>query len=103
MIFESLRGNEGEAEGKSLGGWALIVQGIATSIDALSVGFTIASYNAAAAFVSSLIIGIVTFIICVFGLKAGKTIGPKLSGKAEIFGGAILIFIGIEILVKSFL
>ena len=75
----------------------LAMQGIATSIDALSVGFTIANYNAFAAFLSSIIIGVVTFAICIAGLILGKKFGTKLAGKAGIFGGAILIFIGIKV------
>lgn len=84
-----------------LGLGALIVQGIATSIDALSVGFTIAEYNWLMAFTAALIIGAVTFVICFAGLKIGKTFGTRLSNKAQIFGGAILILIGIEIFVKG--
>lgn len=76
---------------------ALMLQGIATSIDALSVGFTIASYTFAAAAIESLIIGVVTFIICIAGLILGKTLGTKLAGKAQILGGVILILIGIRI------
>src|SRR5574344_1868932 len=94
--------NDNAAEKKStLTFGTLMIQGIATSIDALSVGFTIAGYNTAAALVSSLIIAVVTFIICMVGLLIGKKVGEKLSGKAEIFGGIILIAIGIEIFVKG--
>lgn len=81
----------------------LLVQGLATSIDALSVGFTIAEYKASSAFLSSLIIGIVTFGICVAGLVFGKKLGKKFSDKATIIGGLILIGIGLEIFIKSFL
>ena len=80
-----------------------LVQGLATSIDALSVGFTIAEYKASSAFLSSLIIGIVTFGICVAGLVFGKKLGKKFSDKATIIGGLILIGIGLEIFIKSFL
>ena len=94
--------NDNAAEKKStLTFGTLMIQGIATSIDALSVGFTIAGYNTVAALVSSLIIAVVTFIICMVGLLIGKKVGEKLSGKAEIFGGIILIAIGIEIFVKG--
>lgn len=75
----------------------LIVQGIATSIDALSVGFTIADYSLLPALVSTVIIGIVTFLICMIGLKIGRRAGMKLAGKATIFGGLLLIGIGLEI------
>lgn len=81
----------------------LLVQGVATSIDALSVGFTIADYTVLSAVVSSLIIGIVTFLICIAGLVFGKKLGEKFSDKATVIGGLILIGIGIEIFIKSFL
>ncbi len=80
-----------------LGAGELVVQGIATSIDALSVGFAIEAYSAAEAVASSVIIGIVTLIICLAGLTIGKKAGTRLAGKAAILGGIILIFIGIEI------
>ncbi|MCR4789543.1 MAG: manganese efflux pump MntP family protein [Treponemataceae bacterium] len=80
----------------------LIIQGIATSIDALSVGFTIADYGLVMALTASLIIAVVTFAICLAGIQIGRKIGTKLSNKAAIFGGLILIGIGIEIWVKGF-
>ena len=81
--------------------WALMMQGIATSIDALSVGFTTAAYNSMQALVSSLIIGVVTLFICLAGLRIGRRIGELLAGRASILGGLILIGIGLEIWVKS--
>ena len=100
MLIEGIKGGE-EEELKGVGVKALIVQGIATSIDALSVGFTIADYGFLMAFVCSVIIAIVTFFICYGGLQIGKTVGTKLSNKAAILGGVILIFIGIEIFVTG--
>ena len=82
---------------------ALLVQGVATSIDALSVGFTIAEYDLAAALLCALIIAAVTFIICLFGLFIGKKVGCHLAGKASILGGVILILIGLEIFITSWL
>lgn len=79
----------------------LLVQGVATSIDALSVGFAIAGYSAAAAFAAALIIMAVTFLICMGGLTAGKKLGGYVAGKAGILGGCILIFIGIEIFIRG--
>jgi putative Mn2+ efflux pump MntP len=76
---------------------ALTVQGIATSIDALSVGFTISEYGLAQALVACLLIGAVTFGICLGGVLLGRKVGTKLSNKASILGGVILIAIGIEI------
>lgn len=80
---------------------ALILQGIATSIDALSVGFTISEYSVLRAFASSFIIGVVTLVICLIGLIFGKKIGNKFSSIATIIGGVILILIGIEIFVRG--
>ncbi len=90
-----------EEEEKKVGKGALLVQGIATSIDALSVGFTIAEYDLTMALVASLIIAVVTFAICWCGLEIGKKFGTKLSNKASILGGVILILIGLEIFVKG--
>lgn len=100
MLMEGIKGEE-EEEPQGVGLKALIVQGIATSIDALSVGFTIADYGLLMAFVCSVIIAVVTFFICMGGLQIGKTVGTKLSNKAAILGGVILIFIGIEIFVTG--
>lgn len=80
----------------------LLVQGIATSIDALSVGFVIANYKLSEALVSSLIIGVVTFGLCLPGILIGRKFGEKLKNRAEIVGGIILIIIGFEIFIKSF-
>lgn len=101
MLIEGIKGEEEEDNKEKLTFSVLIIQGIATSIDALSVGFTIADYNTLEAFAASLIIAVVTFIICMFGLKLGKKFGTKLAGKATILGGVILIAIGIEIFVKG--
>lgn len=102
MLIEGIRSKDGGGtEDAKVGFWGLMVQGIATSIDALSVGFTIADYEWQAALTESLIIGVMTFIICMAGLKIGKIFGTKLAGKASILGGVILILIGIEIFVTG--
>lgn len=98
MIKDGLTGEE-EAVHPQVHMKALLLQGIATSIDALSVGFTIAEYDASDALLASLIIGITTFFICIAGLILGKTFGMKLADKAIILGGIILIAIGIEIFI----
>ena len=87
----------------ALGFGALLVQGVATSIDALSVGFTIAEYNWQAALTASLIIAAVTFVICMGGLALGKRFGTRLSNKADILGGVILILIGLELFLSGVL
>lgn len=98
-------GFDSAEEGNSdcrLGFGALMIQGVATSIDALSVGFTIAAYGLVMALLCVLIIAVVTFIICVVGLQIGKTFGTKLAGKSQIFGGVLLILIGLEIFITGF-
>lgn len=103
MLFEGIR-NEEQNEGCSAVGFvALMVQGIATSIDALSVGFAIADYGALMAVVCAVIVGAVTFFLCMGGLIIGKNFGTKLSNKASILGGVILIAIGLEIFLSGVL
>lgn len=101
MLLDGVRSRDSEEEKPCLGIGSLLVQGIATSIDALSVGFTIADYGPLMAFVSALIIAAVTFVICMTGLKIGEKFGTKLSNKAQILGGIILIIIGIEIFISG--
>ncbi|MBQ9132736.1 MAG: manganese efflux pump [Clostridia bacterium] len=102
MLYEGIKGDDTSCEDKpSVGLTALLIQGVATSIDALSVGFTIADYRAAEALLACLLIGAVTFLICLAGILIGKTAGTRLAGKAGILGGAILIFIGLEIFISS--
>ena len=101
MVLEGMKNDEEKAEKTRLSVGTLFVQGIATSIDALSVGFTIAEYGFVMAFVCSNIIAVVTFIISYAGLIIGKKFGTKFSGRADILGGVILIFIGLEIFLKG--
>ena len=100
MLIEGIK-NQDNDETSGVGFGALLVQGIATSIDALSEGFVIAEYNWQAAIAAALIIAAVTFVICVFGVFIGKKFGTVLSNKAQIFGGIVLIIIGVEIFVTG--
>lgn len=101
MLKDGIQNKEEEVETTELGFKALMVQGIATSIDALSVGFTIAEYGLIMAVAAVLIIGLLTFIICFFGLVLGKKFGTIFSNKATIMGGIILIVIGLEIFITG--
>ena len=105
MIWEAVHGEEESAESTATAAHltfaTLLIQGVATSIDALSVGFTIADYGFLMALVASLIIAGVTFAICMTGLLIGKKAGDKLGAKATLAGGLILVGIGIEIFVKG--
>ena len=100
MLIDGIK-NQDNDEAASVGFGALLVQGVATSIDALSEGFVIAEYNWQAAIAAALIIATVTFVICVFGVFIGKKFGTVLANKSQIFGGIVLIIIGIEIFVTG--
>ncbi|MBP5442326.1 MAG: manganese efflux pump [Treponema sp.] len=103
MIWEVIHGKEEDSADSAvkLTFSTLLIQGVATSIDALSVGFTIADYGLLMAFIASIIIAAVTFAICMAGLLIGKKAGDKLGSKATLVGGIILVGIGIEIFVKG--
>ncbi len=105
MLAEGFAVHSGEEEvrEKTVTAGALLIQGIATSIDALSVGFTIADYGFVSAFSCALIIAAVTLVICVAGVLLGRRVGTVLNRKATILGGVILVSIGLEILIKHLL
>ena len=100
MIREALSAEEEEVSG-DLSARAMLLLAIATSIDALSVGFTISEYGWLMALTAAIIIAVVTFILCMAGLRIGKKFGTQLSGKANILGGVILIGIGLEIFITG--
>jgi len=101
MLHENMGKQDEEDCADALAMSALLLQGTATSIDALSVGFTISHYGVAEALLACFIIGLVTFVICYAGIIIGKTAGTRLAGRAGVLGGCILIFIGIEIFVTN--
>lgn len=103
MLREGLHGeNKADAPVKTSAG-ALLLQGVATSIDALSVGFAIAGYGWAMALVCAGIIAAVTFVLCLLALRLGRRFGVKLAGRASLLGGVILIAIGLEIFLTGIL
>lgn len=98
MIRESLKGEE--AEGTSeLSVKVLMLQAVATSIDALAVGisFAVLDVNIIQA---GILIGVVAFLFSFLGGVLGKSIGVFLQGKAEIAGGTVLVLIGCKILLE---
>ena len=101
MLYEGIK-NEEDDESPAVGLKGVLIQGVATSIDALSVGFTIATHTFIEALVSVLIIGVITFGLCLLGIQIGKKFGTKIAGKATIVGGIILVIIGLEIFISSF-
>ncbi len=103
MIWEGLRGAPDEKQA-ALGIGALLMQGVATSLDALSSGFALLQlgYSPLRALGAAGIIALVTFGMCIMGVALGRRFGVRLAGKAQILGGVILIAIGIRILIGSF-
>ena len=98
MIKEALSSDDDECQDDSLRFGDLIMLSIATSIDALAVGITFAFFNVSL-LLSVSMIGIITFIICVIGVKVGNVFGEKYKSKAELAGGLILIVMGAKILI----
>lgn len=98
MIREALSGEE-EEESDSLQVKEMLALAVATSIDALAVGVTFAFLNVAIVPAVSFI-GIITFLICVAGVKIGNVFGSRYKSKAEFAGGLILILMGIKILLE---
>ena len=102
MLYENIRFGEEQTESAEKTGIAtLLLQGVASSIDALSVGFTIADYNSHTALVCSMLIAVTTFAVCLCGVCLGKKFGTRLAGRAGILGGTILIVIGLEIFITG--
>ena len=98
MIKETLKKDESKINEK-LDLKTMLVLAIATSIDALAVGITFAFLNVNL-ILSITIIGIVTFLISIIGVKIGNKFGNKYEKKAEFIGGLILILLGLKILLE---
>ena len=103
MIWESLHEKEGEeGKGDITRWWYLVTLAVATSLDALAVGLSFAFLQVNLAMASTTI-GIVAFVITLFGFFVGKKLGAIVGKRAEIIGGIILILIGIRILLEHLL
>jgi len=98
MIYESFKKEEAHKENPSKGK-NLVILSVATSIDALVVGFTLAMLNVEIWY-PSIIIGIVTGVLSIGGVWLGNKLGTKLGRSMEVIGGVILIAIGVKILVE---
>ncbi|MBQ8323167.1 MAG: manganese efflux pump [Clostridia bacterium] len=100
---------ECECNAKSLTLTALLLQAVATSIDALAIGVSLnmeAKFGGGlllGAFGSTALIGCTTFALSVAAVYIGKAVGNKLADKAELLGGIVLLAIGLKILIESFL
>jgi putative Mn2+ efflux pump MntP len=78
----------------------LVLQGIATSIDALAAGVSIAALNVHILYAAS-VIGSVTFLCCILGVYMGKRFGSLLGLRAKFLGGFVLIGIGLKIFIEN--
>ena len=104
MLFDGIKNKEEAVASGKITVKMLLVQAVATSIDALSTGFSLADIAGESwlkALISVLIIAVVTFAFCFGAVFLGKKFGNKLGGKAQILGGIILIAIGLEIFISG--
>jgi len=99
MIREALSGEEENVDA-DIGVKVMFLLAVATSIDALAVGISMAM-EGADIFVDALIIGVITFAISVAGVKLGSVVGDRFSTKAQILGGVILIALGVKFLLEG--
>jgi manganese efflux pump family protein len=97
MIYESLRAGI-EEELKNITHQVLFMLAVATSIDAMAAGFVL-NLLSVNALLACLIIGVTTFCFSYIGVIVGEKSGTQLENKAELFGGVILIFMGLKMLV----
>lgn len=99
MILEALRDEEKTDERDPTRGLSLVMLSIATSIDALAVGFSL-SILGVSIWMPSLVIGLVAGVLTIIGMLLGGRIGDRWGSRVEIFGGLVLIAIGIKILIE---
>jgi putative Mn2+ efflux pump MntP len=98
MIREAIWGEE-ESQDSNFGVRHMFIMAVATSIDALAVGISMA-FLGINIWLAATIIGVITFLLSASGIYLGRTVGGKLGDKAGILGGIVLIAIGIKILVE---
>lgn len=101
MLWENRKNKIEEQDAQKLTWKVILMQAIATSIDALSVGVTFADYTVEMALVAVVMIAIVTFAICVGATQIGKKFGTLFGRAAGWIGGIILIGIGLEIFISG--
>ena len=100
MIYEGLKKDEDESLSNIYSWRHILTLSIATSIDALVIGFTYALVSSSRIFLGAVIIGAVTFFFAMLGIRIGKDVAGNFSQKIEMLGGFILIAIGIKILLE---
>lgn len=100
MLREALGKDEGEQTDADLSVRTMLVMAVATSIDALAVGISLAMAGVGNIYLAVLLIGATTFVLSAVGVKVGSVFGSKYEKKAEIVGGVILILLGVKILLE---
>lgn len=100
MLREALGKDEGEQTDADLSVRTMFVMAVATSIDALAVGISLAMAGVGNIYLAVLLIGATTFALSAVGVKVGSVFGSKYEKKAEIVGGVILILLGVKILLE---
>ncbi len=101
MLFEGVSSTKDEKKHENtayLSIKTMLIQGISTSIDALSVGVTLGGMGGEFLFYSVVLISFITFVMCFTAVRIGEKIGTRLNNKAEVIGGVVLIIIGIRML-----
>ena len=96
MIRSGFKGEDQSGAGDPSKGWSLIMLSIATSIDALAVGFSLAMIGVDIWF-PAVVIGLVTAVMSAAGLRLGTNLGSRFGHRMEVVGGVILIFVGARI------
>lgn len=99
MIWEGLEKEEATEKPDQTRGWPLLLLSLATSIDALAVGFSFSLLNIPICFPAT-VIGAVCFLMTAAGMIFGKTLAKLFGKKVEILGGLVLIGIGVKILIE---
>jgi putative Mn2+ efflux pump MntP len=100
MIYEGLRTGSVDKESNIYSFRHIMTLSLATSIDALVVGFSYALVETGKIFTGAIILGGVTFLFSMLGIRIGKDVGGRFGSRVEVLGGLILIGIGVKILVE---
>ena len=99
MLREALNGEE-ETTDADLSVKTMFLMAVATSIDALAVGISLAMAGVSNIFLAVLLIGVTTFVLSAIGVRVGNVFGSRYEKKAELMGGVILILLGVKILLE---
>ncbi len=99
MLREALNGEE-ETTDADLSVKTMFLMAVATSVDALAVGISLAMAGVSNIFLAVLLIGVTTFALSAIGVRVANVFGSRYEKKAELMGGVILILLGVKILLE---